>query len=501
MITPASLFYGASASSISAYLAETPPPPLPELADPHWDKVVLRIPFDGNVSDYAKGHTVTNTNFTISDTTAKFGKAITSGTNYGRILTVVSSDDFNFGSGDFTVEVWHYPISGVYTGPIISKYRTASPAGRGWEILRAGTTIDSYGSSNNEGADLWNFSIPNAVTYDTWHHFCLERAGSVVRLYIDGVMKAKQNVGTTPIYSNTTSIRIGAREGETTNTLRGAWDDIRITKGVARYNSDDGFEIPTEAYPIEFLAPPRTDLLKYWFAADKYVYADLEKTTLATDGQGVAVWGNLGSEEDATQSNASNRPIFKTGGLNGKPYIQCTHEDKQFFADLQGLTQPAGVAVGNPVTVVVVTDAISDLSVFPAILGSSDTNGGKAALYFRSPENAQIHYFKDSFRFGNVANPQILFVANRGQVFPDVAYNRLYYRQNGVSGTINISQNAPNAELSAYQFLRSTGLTTEGYFDGHLYEILIYDGVVDPPMWGIIERYLMNKYGFTYTPG
>lgn len=242
---------------------------------------------------------------------------------------------------------------------------------------------------------------------------------------------------------------------------------------------------------------PWTTNLLYRFSASEGVHKD-DAATPAADGDGVARWVNLGAAEDALQPVAARRPIYRTGGLAGRPYLACDRTLVQHFEDL-AFTQPFGVTSFNPFTVFAVTDAVADLDQFPSLLGSPATNGGKVGFYFRDPEAAQIHWIKSQIRIGNVANPQLLMAAaGRNAAGTTLSpYARFWLRQNraGLWEATSQSSNLSSTAIAATQFLRSTGSSTNGYFHGHLYEFLIYDGTLDDETTFAIEDWLAVRYG------
>jgi hypothetical protein len=250
-------------------------------------------------------------------------------------------------------------------------------------------------------------------------------------------------------------------------------------------------------------APPEdpfiwnTNLL-FRFSGGSEVWSDVGGTVLAADDEPVARWGNLGSGADAVQSESARRPTYKTGGLNGRPYLQCAAASAQFFEDL-AFSQPSGGSAINPFTVFVVTDSVSSLADFPAILGASAVNGGKVALYFRDTADAQIHWIKSQVRFGNVASPQIVMGAmgRNAAGTTSTAYTRMWLRQNRsniFAATSQISS-LPTDAVSATQFLRSSGIASGGYFDGRIYEFLLYEGTLNDATTFAIEDWLAVRYG------
>lgn len=252
-----------------------------------------------------------------------------------------------------------------------------------------------------------------------------------------------------------------------------------ITGIVASYR-------PTPGSGDVLFSPPQAASLTYWLSAG---------TGVTEAGSGVSTWENLGTGADVVQTTDANRPTLGTGGLEGRPYIQCNGVD-QWFEDLP-LTQPSGLTNSSPRTVFVVTDAIAGLGGFPAVLGSTFTNGGKVGLYFRPTVNEQIQHATSSARAGNVTNPQII-TGILGRGFTATGAGRSMFRQNGV----NVDQGSsysPSSAVGATQFLRSTGIGGGGFYNGHIYEVLIYEAVLNTTDVDTVEAYLANKYGITLT--
>jgi hypothetical protein len=250
-------------------------------------------------------------------------------------------------------------------------------------------------------------------------------------------------------------------------------------------------------------APPEdpfiwdTNLL-FRFSGGEQVFSDVAGTVPAVNNDAVALWGNLGSGAAAVQNTAARRPIFKDVGLNGRSYIQCTAASQQFFEDL-AFTQPFGASTLNPFTVFAVTDSIGNLDGFPPLLGATAANGGKVGLYFRSTANQQIHWIKSQIRIGNIANPQILMAAagRNSAGATDSPATRFWVRQNRANiYTVASEVNSLGTDtINSTQFLRSTGILSGAYFQGRLYEFLLYDGTLDDATTFAIENWLALRYG------
>lgn len=252
---------------------------------------------------------------------------------------------------------------------------------------------------------------------------------------------------------------------------------------------------PADPPEVPFVWTPN---LRYRFSASAEAFADAAGLIPVTDGGSVARWGNRGSAEDARQSDPAQRPVWRSGGVNGHPYIACDRSLAQCFEDL-AFAQPSGVTEIAPFTVFAVTDAVGELSQLPALLGAPVLSGGKVSLHFRASAEAQIHWIKSQVRRGNVANPQLLTCAvghNAGGE-TSAPFRRLWLRQNRIGLFTDDAQlsNLPSGELASTQFLRSSGFASGGYFHGHLYEFLLYEGTLDDATTFAIEDWLMARYG------
>lgn len=242
------------------------------------------------------------------------------------------------------------------------------------------------------------------------------------------------------------------------------------------------------------------DQLAFRFEGNTGLYAADDE--IVGNGGLVRYWQNLADPDDedpffATQDTQARRPQWFANGRGGNGFIRCQFAQQQFFADLP-LTQPAGATAAdiNPYTVFAVVDQVR-LENFSVLLGSTVTNGGKAGLYFRPDRDANIHLGKN-FRLGNIVNPMVYFgtFGRSASGLTSSPATRMWHRVNGYNLFTDDFQDTGvvAAEISSTQFLRSTGLETGGYFDGHLYEFLFYQSTLTDESIFAIENYLLMKY-------
>tara|TARA_R110002111_G_scaffold64884_3_gene106540 strand:+ start:98 stop:805 length:708 start_codon:yes stop_codon:yes gene_type:complete len=215
------------------------------VTDPHWANVVLRMNFDQAIpfTDFsASGHIFSLDGSGISqDTTIKkFGTGATKFENNASNVNCPNSADFKF-PGDFTMELWLYQNNGGIDQ--IVGFGDAYASG-GWSWRLSNGTFQFYIDTGGSQYQLISAAIPD----DVFTHVAIERSGSSVSLFVNGVVAATaSNAGS--IAASTTSVfRVGGGPPDSSDSSVRI-DDLRITKGVARYGGV-GFAIPTEAYPI-----------------------------------------------------------------------------------------------------------------------------------------------------------------------------------------------------------------------------------------------------------
>ena len=169
----------------------------------------------------------------------KFGTASGYFDGTGDYLTLDVSADWNFGTGDFTIDGWIRTDTSPPTYGAIFDSRDTTSSATGFTFA-VGSGGDIYIYSNGMQVQ----SSAGAITAETWHHVALVRASGTTKIYVDGA-----SVGTPQAaartYSNTTA-RIGIEAFGTSEAFKGYIDEFRITKGVAVWTAN--FTPPTQEY-------------------------------------------------------------------------------------------------------------------------------------------------------------------------------------------------------------------------------------------------------------
>lgn len=230
----------------------------PADADPYWNNVVAMLHGDGadgsttfvdskGASTWSINGTGTVTTPSISTAVSKFGGAAIYLPATSKNLK--SNVGLSLGTGDFTIEFWAYKTAelgrsqyllysggGFWIGGNQPGYYTS-----GWKFspmdycANSGQNCGAYGRMMQAGA---TYSVLN-----TWQHFALTRSGGTFRMYIDGTLVGT-NVSTWTMDYNPADLfpQLGS------STWQGYVDELRITKGVARYVGSS-FPLQTKAFP------------------------------------------------------------------------------------------------------------------------------------------------------------------------------------------------------------------------------------------------------------
>jgi hypothetical protein len=103
--------------------------------------------------------------------------------------------------------------------------------------------VSTTGANNfTDISATWN------PTTGVWYFIAIDFDGTKYRAYSNGVMIGSSTT-LRAIFNPGNKLGIGANSTNTGFWLDGWLDELRITKGVARYASDAGFAVPTAAFP------------------------------------------------------------------------------------------------------------------------------------------------------------------------------------------------------------------------------------------------------------
>jgi hypothetical protein len=213
------------------------------VADPNFASVSLLLHMNGSngsttfTDTSATAHTITVFgDAQVTTTSPKFGTGALLLDGAGDYLSAPSHSSLTFGTGDFTIEAW-VRFDTVSTRQYIFSQRDTG----GFTLyLLADGRLSGLAPGLNTVTEA---SATMAV--DTWHHVAFTRSGTSYNVWVDGVGSSTATFSGLNGASGTSYI--GYRGSDTIELLDGRIDDLRITKGVARYTAT--FTPPTAAFP------------------------------------------------------------------------------------------------------------------------------------------------------------------------------------------------------------------------------------------------------------
>ena len=215
--------------------------------DTYWGNVVSLLHFDGHYKD-VKGRAWTAVGNAVPTAIGKYGAGALALDGTGDRITTPDSDDFHFGSGDFTVEGYiYYTTETTGYGTIAAQWE-ASGGDYGWAIFTPNNVDNKlYFNYSTTGANTLNKNVTWNPTSGTWYHVAVSRNGNNLRFFVDGTqVGVSQDMTGVTIYNSSRVLQVGGMLG-TGYCINGRIDDVRITKGVGRYTAN--FTPSAEAFP------------------------------------------------------------------------------------------------------------------------------------------------------------------------------------------------------------------------------------------------------------
>jgi hypothetical protein len=216
------------------YTVNFTPPTAP--AAPIANTTLLLSGTNGGIVDYtSKNNLQTVGNTQLSTTQTKFGNASMSFDGSGDWLDAPNVLNAQFGTGDFTMEGWLY-LNSLAAPHVLFEFRAGLTASYGQVYITTGGVLRFYLPTD--------VGTSNTFSTGTWTHFAITRASGILRMFIGGVQGYSETYTTA---MDAARFRIGAGADGAAG-LNGYIDDLRFTKGFARYTSN--FTVPDQAFKL-----------------------------------------------------------------------------------------------------------------------------------------------------------------------------------------------------------------------------------------------------------
>jgi len=228
--------YQTSSTTINAQIFTPPTAPLTTTSQGATSGDVKLLFSAANAGIYdgtMKNDLETAGNAQISTAVVKYGSGSMYFDGSGDYLRPNSGNIFNFGTGDFTVEFWLY-----LNATTAQTFIDCRPGSAGDYILfDYDPTLRLYVGSTTVLSG-------KSLSTGQWYHIALARSGSTVKYFVNGVQEASATMTTNLLSASNPYIGSNYVPGA---YLNGYIDDLRITKGIARYITN--FTPPLVALP------------------------------------------------------------------------------------------------------------------------------------------------------------------------------------------------------------------------------------------------------------
>lgn len=206
--------------------------------------IVLLLHGDGidastTITDSSNRHTVTAVGNAQIDTANKvFGTGSILFDGSGDYLSIADSADWNFGTGDFTIECRLYPVNLASGFFVVSQYNPADTANVMY--LAVDSTGAVFFNVTIGGVAKANyFTNAGVITSGVFQDLSLVRSGSSIFIFVNGIsqtLNVSQAVGSNDLGDIGQPLTIGGINGA--QYLNGWIDEFMITKSQGLYTAD-----------------------------------------------------------------------------------------------------------------------------------------------------------------------------------------------------------------------------------------------------------------------
>ncbi|MCX8132153.1 MAG: fibronectin type III domain-containing protein, partial [Clostridia bacterium] len=176
----------------------------------------------------------------ISTAQSKFGGSSAYFDGSGDYLSITNSTDFDFGNGNFTIDWWDYVIAKGDNMSAIA--RTGVNTWEAFAVICYGGNYKLFMSSNGSSWDIASNVDMGVIPLNTWTHWAISRNGNTFYIFKNGNLVTSFTSSLSLVVQNN-NLQIGGRE---TKIFNGYIDELRISKGIARWTSN--FTPPVDKY-------------------------------------------------------------------------------------------------------------------------------------------------------------------------------------------------------------------------------------------------------------
>lgn len=172
---------------------------------------------------------ITTTQYRIGTSSATFDGS-------GDSLTIPDSPDFNLGTGDFTIEMWIRPTSLASNQDVLAHRNTADTNNFYYiRVLATTGQIQVYAKTAN--VVITDITSVAGVSINTWANIAVVRASGVTKIYINGANSDTVTTNAATAWPDVAYPFVIGASDNASGWFTGQIDELRLTKGVARYTA------------------------------------------------------------------------------------------------------------------------------------------------------------------------------------------------------------------------------------------------------------------------
>jgi len=191
-------------------------------------------------------------------------------------LDVTDASDFDFGTGDFTVEAWVYPTKDLLGGgaPFALMLN-----GKGYNFYIGWTTYSSAGLVIYGGqgvGSIYSGSTDHVPQKYAWSHIVYQNTSGNFNFYLNGTRVC--NVADSGSFPDVTGVTVGVNDSYGSYYLGADVSDLRVVKGSNVYSNASTLTVPTA--PLTSVTNTKL-LLNFTNAA---IFDQTGKTNVQTSG-------------------------------------------------------------------------------------------------------------------------------------------------------------------------------------------------------------------------
>lgn len=468
-------------------------------ANPYYDKVALSLKFDGTngstsfVDTGPNAFPVTPSGNAQITSASKYGSGAGAFDGSGDYLQVSNNALYNFGSSNFTIEGWIYPVTSSGERVIVAKNEGSYTTGFEWWLGILGSNNLQF-TFVNASATFYSVTSSTTIPANTWTHVSVVRSGSTITLFVNGVISGTTTSQTIRATASNVSVSRDLENLGGGRYLNGSIDELEITPGVAKYKAN--FTPPVRGLstiynPYTTLPVPGAAL---WLdgADSSTLFTDAGVTPVTKSGDLIYQWSDKsGNNRHATQATSGNRPTWvpPASGQNGFGVIGFNRANSQWL-----LCQNASVTVGTIYIVYFHATGNALYSSFMASFTSSFSGGPPASdISFRlavPSSNFDTNVALHSNNFSSISS-RLNRVAVSSQFYQYTAGQSI-----NTSNRATLLSHSMTPKTGSWNFALGQDVAAASRFANmNFCELIVFPETHNQSQIDAMESYLKSKWG------